>query len=312
MNNFKDRFLSFFFRPVIDQQWIAFFRMSIGIVILLHLVAILPDFDLLFSTNGIIPNDIMNVFTPNYIITLPKIIYFFNGFGISKQIILLFFKILYILFSVFLIFGFFSRINAFLLLFLQISLVKGFSFYAYGGDFFMSMSLFYLILIPSSYQYSVMGFFRKKSKKINITPYLRLFQIHLSIVYFFSGFGKILGFNWWNGESIWKAINLPFSNLDFGFDFSFLGHHPLLLIIIGWMTIITEMCYPLFIWWKKTIKIWLCLTISMHLGIALVLNLYFFSAIMIIWNLTAFYFLPEKTKTKSVSTENKKSRIALT
>src|SRR5699024_1197535 len=120
----------------------------------------------------------------------------------------------------------------------------------------------------------------------------------LSIAYFSSGLLKILGFNWRNGEAIWKTVNLPYSNLDFHFDFSFLGQHPLLCVIIGWIIILTELCYPLFIWYSKTRKLWLYLTISMHIGIILVLNLYFFSTIMIIWNLTAFYFLQQDRSKK--------------
>ena len=106
-----------------------------------------------------------------------------------------------------------------------------------------------------------------------------------------------MGFNWWNGESIWKAINLPFANNDFNFNFSVLAHHPILLIIIGWTTILIEMLYPIFIWIPKTRKTWLYLTISMHLGIALILNLYIFSAMMIIWNLTNFYNYDNKQTT---------------
>jgi len=279
----------FFFQDSNDYTWISFFRISIGLLVLLHFISILPDFDSLYTNNGILPSDILDTFIPNYIITLPKIISYFSNFGIYEVNTILFFKIAYIVCPIFLITGFIPRVSALLLLLLQISLVKGSSFYAYGVDYFTSMSLFYLILIPSHYEYSVYSFLKRKINVSNITSFRRLFQIHLSIAYLFSGFDKIIGFNWWNGESIWKAINLPFANQDFNFDFSFLGHHPFILVILGWGTIAIEMLYPIFIWLPKTRKLWLYLTISMHLGIALILNLYIFSAIMIIWNLTNFY-----------------------
>jgi hypothetical protein len=285
---------TFFFKENTDFEWISFFRIAIGFLLLLHFISVLPDFNSLFSTNGIIPSDILDTFIPNYIITFPKIITFFSSFGISEIITTLLFKIFYIAFSVCLIIGFSPRVSATFLLVLQISLVKGSSFYAYGVDYFSSMSLFYLILIPSHYQYSIYTYLKRNIQISNITPYRRLFQLHLCIAYFFSGFDKVLGFNWWNGESIWKAINLPFANNDFNFNFSFLAHHSILLIIIGWATIIIEMLYPIFIWIPKTRKTWLYLTISMHLGIALILNLYIFSAIMIIWNLTNFYTFDNK------------------
>lgn len=307
MNLWANNIFNFFYNGKESYQWITFFRISIGILILLHFVAVLPDFGLLFSSNSIIPSDILGVFVPDYIITLPEIVSFLESYGMPEETSLFIFECLYILFSSFLIIGFSPRITALLLLFMQIALVKGFSFYAYGVDFFTSMSLFYLILIPSDYQNSIQTLLKKKVYKVNLLPYLRLFQLHLSIAYFFSGFGKVLGFNWRNGESIWKAINLPYANMDFGFDFSFLIQSPILLVIIGWATIIIEMCYPLFIWWGKTRKFWLFLTISMHIGIALVLNLYFFSALMIIWNLTAFYFMPIKNQ-KTVSGKRAKEK----
>ncbi len=287
----------FLFQENVKFEWMSFFRIAIGFLLLLHFISILPDFNALFSTKGIIPSDILDTFIPENVITFPKIITFFSSFGISEIITTIFLKITYIMLCFFLIIGFLPRVSATFLLILQISLVKGSSFYAYGVDYFSSMSLFYLILIPSHYQYSIYTYLKRNIQTSNITPYRRLFQIHLCIAYFFSGFDKILGFNWWNGESIWKAINLPFANNDFNFNFSVLAHHPILLIIIGWTTILIEMLYPIFIWIPKTRKTWLYLTISMHLGIALILNLYIFSAMMIIWNLTNFYNYDNKQTT---------------
>lgn len=282
---------NFLFKDSKNYDWIIFFRISFGIFILLHFISILPDFTALFSTQGVIPSDILDVYVPNFVITLPKIISYFSDYGISEATVLLLFKIIYILLSVFVIVGFYPRTVVFVLLFFQISLVKGSTFYAYGVDYFTSMSLFYLLLIPSHYKLSVHAFFNNQIKRKNITPYRRLFQLHLTLVYFFSGFDKVLGFNWRNGESIWKAINLPSANQDFNFDFSFLTDYPIILVTLGWLTIIIEMFYPVFIWMSISRQFWLFLIISMHLGIALVLNLYFFSTLMIIWNITNFYFV---------------------
>lgn len=281
MITLSSKIQKFFFQELQNQSWAIFFRQSIGILLILHIISIFPDFNNLYSTTGFVPSDIMDVFVPNYLLTLPKIIIYLKSFGIQEYQTLAGFKILYIILGGLLVAGIRTRVVAFILLIMQIALVKGSGFYAYGIDFFMSMSLFYLVLIPTN----------NKEK----TPYRRLFQVHLSVLYFLSGLGKVTGFNWWNGESIWKAIHLPIANQDFQFNFSFLGNNPTLLIIIGWATIVIEMAYPIFIWIKKTRNTWLFLTISMHLGIAVFLNLYFFSAMMIIWNLTNFYNFNKKT-----------------
>ncbi|VXB13823.1 conserved membrane hypothetical protein [Flavobacterium sp. 9AF] len=281
----------FFFAPSHNHEFLFFFRVAAGIIIILHFLSIYGDFNQFFSSKSIIPLDIMATFNQDWQLTFPFVVKQLESIGISEATTLLATKITYIALGISIILGFYSRISAFLLLFIQISLMKGSSFFIYGADFFTSMSLFYLILFPSDTVFSIRNLFRSKpNEPTHYMPVKRLFQLHLSIAYFFSGFDKLLGFNWWNGESIWKAINLPYANRDFHFDFSWLADHSFILVLIGWSTIIIEMCYPIFVWLPKTRKIWVILTISMHIGIALVLNLYYFSAIMIVWNLTNFYF----------------------
>lgn len=290
----------FFFVTKGNNEFLSFFRISTGTMALLHFLAILSDFDTFFSSKSIIPQDIMSVFHPEWLLTFSKITAFLESFGITENIVIAGAKTLFIMLCFNIIIGFYSRLSAFLLLLLQVSLLKGSSFFIYGVDFFTSMSLFYLILLPSDAYCSVLRLISKKNnKEVNFMPVKRMFQIHISIAYFFSGFDKLLGFNWRNGESIWKAIHLPYANRDFNFDFSWMADHSYLLIFIGWATIIIEMLYPVFVWIPKTQKTWMMLTISMHLGIALVLNLYYFSAIMIIWNLTNFNFERENASVKS-------------
>lgn len=296
---------NFFFKQDNQTEFLSFFRVAIGTIILLQFIAVIPDFDKLFSSSSIIPQDIMSVFTPDWLITFSKIVTFLQGIGIEESTTIVMIKISFITLCSLIIIGFYSRISALFLLILQIALLKGSSFFAYGADFFTSMSLFYLILFPSDQHFSLRNFiFNRKPREINITPVKRLFQLHISIAYFFSGMDKALGFNWWNGESIWKAIHLPYSNRDLNIDFSWLIEHSYILSFIGWSTIIIEMCYPLFIWYKPTQKTWLFLTVSMHIGIALILNLYYFSAIMIVWNITNFYF--EQSAKKTVLSSKKK------
>lgn len=318
LSKFYNKIEGFFFDSSNNTEFLSFFRIAAGIVILLHFISIFNDFDLFFSSKSIIPSDIMATFNQDWQLTFPILVKQIESIGISEATTIMITKTAYILLSVCIIIGFFSRISAFILLFIQILLMKGSTFFIYGADFFTSMSLFYLILFPSDAYFSIRHFFRpNKKKEYNYMPVKRLFQIHISIAYFFSGFDKLLGFNWWNGESIWKAIHLPYANRDFNFDFSWMADHSYILVIIGWSTIIIEMCYPLFVWIPKTRRLWVTLTISMHIGIALVLNLYYFSAIMIVWNLTNFYFENPATVTSKHSIfnflqRNKKNTLTLT
>lgn len=240
---------------------------------------------------SVIPTDIHTIYLNKSVILFDEIIIFLNKITGSEHLSVILFKTLFIIFCLLIIAGFYSRIFAVLLLILQVAIVKSSYYYSYGVDFFSSMSLMYLIILPSDEYFSIRSIFSKREEKRNYLFVKTTFQIHLAIAYFVSGIEKLSGYNWRNGESIWKAIHLPNFSNDFNLNFDFLGNYSSLVVIIGWSTIVIELLYPLFITIKKTRKIWLFLTISLHLGIALTLNLYFFSAIMITWNITNFYFI---------------------
>ena len=285
----------------ISTDFIVFFRIAIGLIVFLHFISMWEDFDLLYTNDSIIPLEINTIYNLYSIVTIEDIFNWLTNI-VSYENAVLIIKFSYLFLCILIIIGFFSRIAALLLLFLQVSFIKYGSLYFYGADFFTEMSLFYIFIFPSSSYYSLQKLllpnFSKNWQSINLCKVL--IQSHLCIAYFFSGLGKVLGFNWWNGESVWKAMNLP--NLHHTFNVSEYTQNPLLYIFIGWATIIIELFYPIFININRTRKIWLILTISMHIGIIFSLNLFFFSAIMITWNLTTYYFnYYEKSNFKNTS-----------
>lgn len=274
-----------------SENFVVFFRISIGLIVLLHFLSYWQDFELLYTDKSIVPTDLQNLYGKYNIITIDDILAFLNKF-FAYHISILIFKILYIILSVSIILGFFSRISSLLLIILQVSFIKYGTLLHYGADFFTTMSLFYIFIFPTSSYYSLQKKYFSGSLKFipdqSLSLCKRLIQVHLCIAYFFSGFDKILGFNWWNGEAIWKAIHLP--NFNHFIDLGSYISNPLFYIAAGWCTILIEILYPIFINIKHTRKIWLFLTIGMHLGIIICFNLFFFSAIMITWNLTSYYF----------------------
>jgi hypothetical protein len=289
MHKLRQKIDQFFFQPIGSPEFLVFFRVALGVIILLHFSATILDFDKLFGRGSIVPQELITAYQSEWILSFYQVQNFFEKLGIPASTTV--FKLIYFLCCFCIITGFYSRLSAFVLLITQVVLVKSASLFIYGVDFFTSMALFYLILFPADNYYALRNrVFNRTPKFSNYMPIKRMFQIHLCMAYCFSGFDKLLGVNWHNGESIWKAINLPYANRDFGFEFGFLAEHSYILVLIGWSTIVIELCYPLFVWNRWTRKFWVMLTISMHLGIALVLNLYFFSAIMIVWNMTNFYF----------------------
>lgn len=283
--------LSSYFNKTFTPSFIVFLRISVGFVLLVHFISIWKDFELLYSNQSIIPVEIHGAVYEYNIIPYSQIENFLSAYFQNPNLT---FKYIYITLCIFIITGFFSRISAIILLVLQVSLVKSATLFMYGVDFFASMSLFYLILFPTNRYFSLQKRFFPKTitnfpiQSLNICK--RILQLHLCVAYFFSGLDKVIGFNWWSGEAMWKSLNLPnftrFINLPSIFD----EKYSLLYLIGGWVIICIEIFYPIFININKTRKLWLTLTILMHIGIIVSFNLFFFSSIMIIWNLTSYYF----------------------
>src|SRR5688500_16889215 len=122
---FRQRFDQFFFRQNHQTEFLVFFRVSVGIVILMHFCSTILDFDVLFSSNSIVPQDIMSAFTPDWVITLSAITQFFERLGLAESYTLLIFQCLFVIACVCIILGFYARISSILLLILQIALTKG-------------------------------------------------------------------------------------------------------------------------------------------------------------------------------------------
>lgn len=272
----------------INNLWLVFFRCSIAALTLINYLALQFDFNNIFATNAFIPPDIADVLKNPLIPSIYSIFHFLKPlFNFSYEGVLMTFRILYPLTLLFLFTGLFTRVSAFFSLVLQLILLNSMDYYTYGLDEFTTIALFYCFVFPVGYDFSLDKYlFKKRADTANYNRYLWVFRVHVCIAYFFSGFEKLLGYNWRNGESIWKMIH-GYNMLSF-VDIDFLYRTPL-FFIAGWMTIFLEMLYPIFMNFKKTRNIWLVSVIGFHILIAFFMGLYFFSCIMIILNLTAYY-----------------------
>jgi hypothetical protein len=77
------------------------------------------------------------------------------------------------------------------------------------------------------------------------------------------------------GDAIWRSVALPAFRAPayFTIDLSALATVPWLPLVSGWVVILTETGYGVFIWGKRTRLVWLCLTLGMHLFIGLGLGM---------------------------------------
>jgi len=268
--------------------WLAFLRCSVSALALVHFIAIQFDFNNIFSVNAFVAPDITDVLKDSL---LPSIYIIYHSIKIIADVdyanVLLAIRIFYPLALLMLLVGFFTRVTALLSLFFQLIILNSMDFYSYGVDVFTTITLFYCFIFPVGRFLSIDGYlFKKTVPPGNLNQYLRVFRAHVCVIYFFSGFEKLLGYNWRNGESMWKMVH-GYNTVSF-IDLDFLSNTPFFLCA-GWMTIALEMLYPIFINIKRTRKLWLISVIGFHVIIAFFMGLYFFSCMMIILNLTAYY-----------------------
>lgn len=277
--------------------WLFFFRVNMAGFALLHFLAIQPDFDMLYSYKGYIYPDIMDTATDHFSPTLVSLQHYV---GIPYETLLMICRIAYPLALVCLILGLCTRVSAILSLFLQLLLLKSIHLYEYGVDGYTTIALFYCCIFPVGYIYSVDNRLRSFIIAPVHQPWLILLKAHLCIAYFFSGFDKVIGVTWRNGEALWKTLHSH--NYYSLFSLDFLVNTPFYLLA-GWATVILEMGYCIGMNIRRIRMWWLGAIVCLHLFIALFMGLFFFSAMMILLNLCAYYtpYLdPERVRKRTV------------
>jgi len=179
------------------------------------------------------------------------------------------------------------RFSAIVAWFFHLCAAKSGGFVSYGMDNFMTIGLFYLMLSPLPDQFSLDWRLRNLRPKHSqlVGFWRRVLQLHLCIIYFFSGLTKCLGSGWWDGSNVWRALIRPPFNV---IDAEILVRWKYLFPLAGILICLLEFGYPFFIWSSRTRKIWLFGVCGMHIVIGVTMGLYLFSLVVIVLNVAAF------------------------
>lgn len=291
--------IRFFFRDrVEDISFLPFFRIVIGLFTFIHFFLIIPDLGTLYGTDSIIDQDLMSFFKPEIVPSLTQTTDFFLGWAnLSDQSTMSTVAFTYLILCLFLIFGFLTRYAAFLLIIVHIIIFRGSILYSYGVDSITSIALFYCLIFPVGSRYSIDNLLFDK-QSISPSPYRKILQLHLCLIYVSSGFVKLMGIDWRSGEAIWQAIHQIRHNIFLDINYDLVGHYPILAIMFSWGALLIELFYPLLVFRSDIRNYGLMLICLLHVGIAICLGLYYFSLLMIIMNLTAFLKLNSKYLSK--------------
>jgi hypothetical protein len=195
--------------------------------------------------------------------------------------------------------GLFSRIAAVLAYLLAVSYVQrvtpgGF----FGLDKTNCMLAMYLLLGPCGARYSLDRLWRLRrgsaadpppSTSANLA--VRLMQVHLCVMYLFSGLAKMEGASWQMGSAVWwAAASFEYQSISL----LWLASWPMLVAVLTHATVFWETFYCCLVWNRFARPIVLWMALAVHGGIAVFLGMITFGLAMIFANLS--FLKPETVR----------------
>lgn len=282
----KTRLLELLF-PVETDSWLTVLRVGLGLQVTLYSLSLRNDWAYLFSgTTRKVAEALLSLESH----VIPRFGWFIAlaaRLGVREETVLFVAWLGLFVSGCTLAVGIASRASAIAAWFLHLCAAKSGGFVSYGMDSFVTIGLFYLMFSPLPDRLSLdwrIQDLRPKNPQL-LGFWRRVLQMHMCIIYFFSGLTKCLGIGWWNGSNVWRAlIRPPFNVIDSEILVRWKGLFPL----AGILVCLLEFGYPFLIWTRRTRKIWFFGICGMHLAIGVAMGMYLFSFVMIVLNMAAF------------------------
>lgn len=257
----------------VPRLWYGLYHRALGIILVAAFAPLLPHIPELLGASGLFDTELLRLHPHSAGLSVYELTALLDlHLGLSADLTAYVLAYGYLAASLALIAGRQVQGASVTLLLLHYLFFIAVPVYSYGFDFGCLSALFYCAIHPLW----------------RVIPTLRLLQLHLCVIYLFGGLNKAVGSTWHNGEALWKAVQQPIGEplIDA------VGWLPLpwLWAALGWGVMAAELSYAVLIWWRPTRPWILGIIVLMHTGIALLLGLYAFSALMILLNLTAFYY----------------------
>ena len=286
MQRVKTRLLEFLFAPSTDT-WLAVLRVGLGLEVTLYCLSLRNDWTYLLSGTARRLAEALLSLETHFVPRLGWLTSLAAQLGVREEKVLFVAWVCLFAAGCALLIGFASRVSAIAAWLFHLCAAKSGGFVSYGMDNFMTIGLFYLMLSPLPDRFSLdwrLRDLRPKHPEL-LGFWRRVLQLHLCIIYFFSGLTKCLGKGWWDGSSVWRALIRPPFNV---INPDILVTWKYLFPLAGILICLLEFGYPFFIWSTRTRKLWLFGVCTMHAMIAVAMGMYLFSLVMIVLNLAAF------------------------
>ncbi len=193
--------------------------------------------------------------------------------------------------------GLFTRWTAWLSVLIVMSYTNRNPVAAFGLDQIFSILVLYLAIGPSGATWSVDALMKRSSRgadewqndsalsrrmperrSVSANLALRLIQLHLCLIYFYSGAAKLQGVTWWTGEALWNVIaNREYQTTDL----TWLAHHTHVIELVAHLTVFWELTFSALVWVRPLRPLVLTIGVLMHLGIGAFLGMWTFGLAMI-------------------------------
>ncbi len=190
--------------------------------------------------------------------------------------------------------GLFSRVAAVLAYLLAVSYAQRISPGAFFGlDKVNCMLAMYLMLGPCGARYSLDSIRRLRRgdtepvrPRVTANLAIRLIQLHMCVIYLFSGLAKLHGENWRVGTAVWWALaNQEYQSIDMTWIANWTTVAPVLIALATHATVFWELFYCCLVWNRFTRPLTLWMAVAVHGGIALFMGMITFGVVMIYGNL---------------------------
>jgi len=286
MRALRQRPLGFLF-PIGTDDWLAILRPGLGLQVIFYSLSLRNDWNYLLSGTGRELAEALLSLESHFVPRLGWFVALGTHTGLRVETVLSIVWAWLLAAGCCLLVGLACRPSAILAWLSHLCAATTGGSVSYGSDNCMTIGLFSLMLSPLRYRYSLDSRLRELRPQ---DPHLlgfwrRVLQLHLCIIYFFSGLTKCLGSGWWDGSNIWRSLIRPPFNV---IDPKILVQGKLIFPIAGIVICLLETGYPFFIWNNKTRGVWLICICGMHILIGLAMGMWLFSLVMIVLNVAAF------------------------
>lgn len=266
----------FFFEPVSPLP-LAIYRIAFGLILFAQGLVLVPDYLVWYGDKGALSRAVAPLIQ--------------GGQGLNPMLALppgdagpIAFFAVYMVAVLFVTVGFLTRASAAWIFFSIVSFHHRDALLLNSSDYFMRLASFYLIFSPAGAALSVDRLIRlarglEKGRPAPRPPWaMRLIQIQLAFLYWFTFLWKIRGDSWLDGTALYYTSRLP----EFWrFPVPYLFEHMWTIKLATWGTLAVEFALGALVWIRE-FRYWVLLSgVMLHLGIDYSMNIPFFGFIMI-------------------------------